>query len=114
VTAVLFLRLAQVNYQQKQQDKEQPTDYVMASGDLVSSPLAAALDPRVDLATAQQQLMTEPATVQAEPGQGLQQEMQFDSEPQDTEAVAADEAELSSNDETPVAATKVKEHTSTV
>jgi anaerobic glycerol-3-phosphate dehydrogenase len=88
---VLFLRLAQVNYQQKQQDKEQPVDYVMASGDLVSSPLAAVLDPRVDLVTAQQQLMTEPTEPPSEPGQGLQQEMQFENEPL---AVADDAANI--------------------
>jgi len=78
VTLLLFIRLTQVNYQQKQQDKSQPKDYVMASGDLVSSPLAAALDPRVDLATAQQQLMAEPQTPVAEPGQGVQQELVFE------------------------------------
>jgi MFS family permease len=78
VAALLFLRLTQVNYQQKQQDKSQPKDYVMASGDLVSSPLAAALDPRVDQATAQQQLMAEPQTPVAEPGQGVQQELVFE------------------------------------
>jgi hypothetical protein len=76
VTLLLFIRLTQVNYQQKQQDKSQPKDYVMASGDLVSSPLAAALDPRVDQATAQQQLMAEPAVT--EPGQGIQQELVFE------------------------------------
>ena len=82
VTALLFVRLTHVNYQQKQQDNAQPKDYVMASGDLVSSPLAAALDPRVDLATAQQQLMADPVDMPIEPGQGLQQELQFDVEPE--------------------------------
>ncbi|MFC4656599.1 MFS transporter [Rheinheimera marina] len=56
-TLLLFLRLSQVNYQQKQQDKQKTQDYVMASGDLVSSPLAAALDPRVDEQTVQQQMV---------------------------------------------------------
>lgn len=56
-TLLLFLRLTQVNYQQKQQDKELPQDYVMASGDLVSSPLAAALDPRVDQQMVQEQMV---------------------------------------------------------
>lgn len=56
-TLLLFLRLTQVNYQQKQQDKELPQDYVMASGDLVSSPLAAALDPRVDEQMVQEQMV---------------------------------------------------------
>ena len=60
--ALLFVRLTHVNYQQKQQEKSQSQDYVMSSGDLVSSPLAAALDPRVDQATAQQQLSAEPVT----------------------------------------------------
>ena len=56
-TLLLFLRLTQVNYQQKQQDKEVSQDYVMASGDLVSSPLAAALDPRVDEQMVQEQMV---------------------------------------------------------
>ncbi len=56
VAAILFVRLQQVNYQQKQQERAASQDYVMASGDLVSSPLAAALDPRVDQQTAQAQL----------------------------------------------------------
>ncbi|RVU40868.1 MFS transporter [Rheinheimera riviphila] len=90
VAALLFVRLTHVNYQQKQQDKAQPKDYVMASGDLVSSPLAAALDPRVDQATAQQQLMAEPADAMPEPGQGLQQELQFDPEPVTADAVDPD------------------------
>ncbi len=61
VAALLFVRLQQVNYQQKQQERSAPRDYVMASGDLVSSPYAAALDPRVDQHTAQQQLRSQPA-----------------------------------------------------
>lgn len=48
VALLLFIRLQQVNYQQKQQEKTVASDYQMASGDLVGSPLAAALDPRVD------------------------------------------------------------------
>jgi MFS family permease len=56
-TLLLFLRLTHVNYQQKQQDKEVSQDYVMASGDLVSSPLAAALDPRVDAQMVQEQMV---------------------------------------------------------
>lgn len=56
-TLLLFLRLTHVNYQQKQQDKEVSQDYVMASGDLISSPLAAALDPRVDEQMVQEQMV---------------------------------------------------------
>ncbi|MDR7120008.1 MFS transporter [Rheinheimera soli] len=56
-TLLLFLRLTHVNYQQKQQNKEVPQDYVMASGDLMSSPLAAALDPRVDEQMVQEQMV---------------------------------------------------------
>jgi MFS family permease len=48
----LFLRLLRVNYTQKQAkrmlDEQQNAQFKMGSGDLVSSPLAAALDPRVD------------------------------------------------------------------
>lgn len=56
-TLLLFLRLTHVNYQQKQQNTEVSQDYVMASGDLVSSPLAAALDPRVDEQMVQEQMV---------------------------------------------------------
>ncbi|MEH8022401.1 MFS transporter [Rheinheimera metallidurans] len=48
----LFLRLLRVNYTQKQakrmMEEQQNAQFKMGSGDLVSSPLAAALDPRVD------------------------------------------------------------------
>ena len=48
----LFMRLLKVNYTQKQvkrmMDEQQNAQFKMGSGDLVSSPLAAALDPRVD------------------------------------------------------------------
>jgi MFS family permease len=48
----LFLRLLRVNYTQKMvkrmMDEQQNAQFKMGSGDLVSSPLAAALDPRVD------------------------------------------------------------------
>lgn len=57
-TLVLFLRLTQVNYKQKQHKEHEITqDYVMASGDLISSPLAAALDPRVDEQMVQEQMV---------------------------------------------------------
>lgn len=56
VAALLFVRLQQVNYQQKQQEKIAPKDYMMAAGDLVGSPLAAALDPRVDQTTVDAQM----------------------------------------------------------
>ena len=49
---MLFLRLMRVNYTQKQvkrmMEEQQNAQFKMGSGDLVSSPLAAALDPRVD------------------------------------------------------------------
>lgn len=49
---MLFLRLIRVNYTQKMvkrmMDEQQNAQFKMGSGDLVSSPLAAALDPRVD------------------------------------------------------------------
>lgn len=56
VAALLFVRLQQVNYQQKQAEKIAPKDYMMAAGDLVGSPLAAALDPRVDQTTVDAQM----------------------------------------------------------
>jgi MFS family permease len=99
VAALLFVRLTHVNYQQKQQEKSQPKDYVMASGDLVSSPLAAALDPRVDQATAQQQLMAEQAhattPTEVETSTTLepqQQELLFDQEPSPAATPRADVA----------------------
>lgn len=64
---ILFLRLTQVNYNQKIAKKllaqQQSSDYQVASGDLVSSPLGAALDPRVDEELVQQQMRDEPSAV---------------------------------------------------
>lgn len=60
---ILFLRLTRVNYNQKTAKKllaqQQSSDYQLASGDLVSSPLGAALDPRVDEELVQQQMRDE-------------------------------------------------------
>ncbi|MDP5134814.1 MFS transporter [Rheinheimera baltica] len=59
----LFLRLLRVNYTQKQVkrmlDQQQNAQFKMGSGDLVSSPLAAALDPRVDEDTVMTQMHDE-------------------------------------------------------
>lgn len=61
---ILFLRLTRVNYNQKTAKKllaqQQSSDYQLASGDLVSSPLGAALDPRVDEELVQQQMRDDP------------------------------------------------------
>ncbi len=65
IAALLFVRLQQVNYQQKQQEKIAPKDYMMAAGDLVGSPLAAALDPRVDPQTVDSQMRAERYPVSA-------------------------------------------------
>lgn len=62
---ILFIRLTQVNYSQKMAKKllaqQHSSDYQLASGDLVSSPLAAALDPRVDEELVQQQMRDDPS-----------------------------------------------------
>lgn len=59
----LFLRLMRVNYTQKMVqrmlDEQQNAQFKMGSGDLVSSPLAAALDPRVDQDTVLAQMHDE-------------------------------------------------------
>lgn len=54
-TLILFLRL---HYMQSRQKAENHVtqDYIMATGDLLSSPLAAALDPRVDVESIQEQM----------------------------------------------------------
>ncbi len=54
-TLILFLRLRYVNSQQKA-EVHATQDYIMATGDLVSSPLVAALDPRVDVESVQEQM----------------------------------------------------------
>ncbi|MGL5666279.1 MAG: MFS transporter, partial [Shewanella sp.] len=54
-TLILFLRLRYVHSQQKAETNV-TQDYIMATGDLVSSPLAAALDPRVDVESVQEQM----------------------------------------------------------
>ncbi|MGI5308963.1 MFS transporter [Rheinheimera sp. WS51] len=62
---VLFLRLIHVNYTQKVSkrliEEQQLAQFKMGSGDLVSSPLAAALDPRVDEETVLAQMHDEDA-----------------------------------------------------
>ena len=59
----LFLRLLRVNYTQKHikrmMDEQQNAQFKMGSGDLVSSPLGAALDPRVDEETVLSQMRDE-------------------------------------------------------
>ncbi len=64
-TLVLFLRLRFVHARQKAETLA-TQDYMMATGDLVSSPLAAALDPRVDVESIQEQ-MTPPQEEQDAP-----------------------------------------------
>ena len=54
-TLILFLRLRYVHSQQKA-ETHVTQDYMMATGDLVSSPLAAALDPRVDVESIQEHM----------------------------------------------------------
>ena len=60
---ILFIRLQRVNYNQKMAKRmlsqQHSSDYQVASGDLVSSPLAAALDPRVNQELVQQQMRDE-------------------------------------------------------
>lgn len=51
----LSIRLQLINARQKA-EKRQAQDYIMASGDLVSSPLAAALDPRLDVDSVKAQM----------------------------------------------------------
>ncbi|EGM79317.1 arabinose efflux permease family protein [Rheinheimera sp. A13L] len=101
-TLLLFLRLTHVNYQQKQQNKEVPQDYVMASGDLVSSPLAAALDPRVDEQMVQEQ-MVQPHLHEADLPtadqelSSMESETEAATENETVEAVAVAEAEPDKN-----------------
>jgi MFS family permease len=102
-TLLLFLRLTHVNYQQKQQNKEVPQDYVMASGDLMSSPLAAALDPRVDEQMVQEQMVQPhlheadlPTADQELSSMESESEVVADTETVEVEAVA--EAEPDKND----------------
>lgn len=54
-TLILFVRLRYVHSQQKVETNV-TQDYIMATGDLVSSPLAAALDPRVDVESIQEHM----------------------------------------------------------
>ncbi|RVT47377.1 MFS transporter [Rheinheimera sediminis] len=99
-TLLLFLRLTHVNYQQKQQNTEVSQDYVMASGDLVSSPLAAALDPRVDEQMVQEQ-MVQPHLHEADLPTADQELSSMENETEaaaDTETVeAVDETETPEN-----------------
>lgn len=54
-TLLLFIRLRFVHSRQKVETNV-TEDYVMATGDLVSSPLVAALDPRLDVESVQEQM----------------------------------------------------------
>ncbi|QYJ79377.1 MFS transporter [Shewanella acanthi] len=55
-TLVLFVRLRYVHSKQKA-ETHVTQDYIMATGDLVSSPLVAALDPRVDVESVKEQMV---------------------------------------------------------
>jgi MFS family permease len=54
---LLLIRLNWINSRQKA-ERQVSGDYIMAGGDLVSSPLAAALDPRVDVESVQEQMLS--------------------------------------------------------
>jgi hypothetical protein len=54
---LLLIRLHWINSRQKV-ERQVSGDYIMAGGDLVSSPLAAALDPRVDVESVQEQMLS--------------------------------------------------------
>ena len=55
-TLVMFFRLQYINSRQKKAEVYVSEDYIMATGDLVSSPLAVALDPRVDVESVQEEM----------------------------------------------------------
>ncbi|MDW6019666.1 MFS transporter [Vibrio plantisponsor] len=55
-TLVMFFRLQYINSRQKKAEVSVSEDYIMATGDLVSSPLAVALDPRVDVESVQEEM----------------------------------------------------------
>lgn len=112
---LLFLRLQSVNYSQKQAARivasQQPDDYVMASSDVFSSPLSAALDPRVDEEVVQAQMLDndvdtddsdDPQTEQSELAQAEQPSSAIDptepdEEPSKEPGQAADEETPDSN-----------------
>ncbi len=71
---LLFVCLQYVQSRQKA-EVPAPEDYIMATGDLVSSPLAAALDPRVDVESVQEQM-----TPTSDSDSGNESESESDSE----------------------------------
>ncbi|MCG7541244.1 MULTISPECIES: MFS transporter [Pseudoalteromonas] len=56
LTVVMFLLLHFINARQKAEQPE-PSDYVAATSDITSSPLAATMDPRIEEKTAHEQLL---------------------------------------------------------
>ncbi|WP_440055394.1 MFS transporter [Pseudoalteromonas sp. T1lg65] len=56
LTIFMFLILTRINAKQKAEQPE-PSDYIAGTSDITSSPLAAALDPRIEEQTAQEQLL---------------------------------------------------------
>ncbi|CAM4194579.1 MFS transporter [Pseudoalteromonas byunsanensis] len=56
LTVVMYLLLTYINARQKAEQPE-PSDYIAATSDITSSPLAATLDPRIEDKTAQEQML---------------------------------------------------------
>ncbi|WP_152087950.1 MFS transporter [Pseudoalteromonas sp. A25] len=56
LTVIMYAALTYINARQKEEEPE-PTDYVAATSDITSSPLAATLDPRIEDKTAQEQML---------------------------------------------------------
>jgi len=80
-TVILFLRLRYVHSQQKAETNV-TQDYMMATGDLVSSPLAAALDPRVDVESVQEHMTPTPQEYQEDLGTETNEDAENDNEHQ--------------------------------
>ena len=62
LTVIMFSLLTVINSLQKR-EKPTETDYVVTPSDITSSPLAATLDPRIEEATVQEQLLATEETV---------------------------------------------------
>ena len=56
LAVLMFVILSFINSRQKA-EKPEPSDYVVGTSDVTSSPLAATMDPRIEESTAQEQLL---------------------------------------------------------
>ena len=92
-TLVLFVFLRYLHSRQKAETLK-TQDYMMATGDLMSSPLAAALDPRVDVQSVQDQMQPSPTDAITVEEMASSTEDEYDNEDADISSSDNDDSQL--------------------